>query len=155
MTLTISGMEQIELKHLVLDYNGTIAINGNLIQGVMQRLQQLSSELTIHVLTADTYGSVHEQCKADFLNIKVIGKEKQDEQKLSFLRSLGQKNTLAVGNGRNDTLMLKNAILGFAVMQDEGINIQALNAADVLFASVIDALDALLIPQRLIATLRN
>lgn len=155
MTLTISGMEQIELKHLVLDYNGTIAINGNLIQGVMQRLQQLSSELTIHVLTADTYGSVHEQCKADFLNIKVIGKEKQDEQKLSFLRSLGQENTLAVGNGRNDTLMLKNAILGFAVMQDEGINIQALNAADVLFASVIDALDALLIPQRLIATLRN
>lgn len=155
MTLNISGMEQIELKHLVLDYNGTIAINGNLIQGVMQRLQQLSSELTIHVLTADTYGSVHEQCKADFLNIKVIGKEKQDEQKLSFLRSLGQENTLAVGNGRNDTLMLKNAILGFAVMQDEGVNIQALNAADVLFASVIDALDALLIPQRLIATLRN
>jgi soluble P-type ATPase len=72
-----------------------------------------------------------------------------------FIESLGICNTIAIGNGRNDALMLKNAILGFAVMQDEGVNIQALNAADVLFASIIDALDALLIPNRLIATLRN
>ncbi len=155
MILNISGMEQIELKHLVLDYNGTIAINGNLIQGVMEKLQQLSSQLTIHIITADTYGSVHEQCKADFLKIYVIGKENQDEQKLSFIESLGIGNTVAIGNGRNDALMLKNAILGFAVMQDEGVNIQALNAADVLFSSIADALDALLIPKRLIATLRN
>lgn len=155
MILNISGMEQIDLKHLVLDYNGTIAINGTLIQGVMEKLQQLSSQLTIHVLTADTYGSVHEQCKADFINIHVIGKENQDEQKLSFIESLGIGNIVAIGNGRNDALMLKNAILGFAVLQDEGVNIQALNAADVLFSSIADALDALLIPKRLAATLRN
>lgn len=155
MILNISGMKQIELKHLVLDYNGTIAINGNLIEGVMQRLEKLSSQLTIHIITADTYGSVHEQCIEDFLNIHVIGKENQDEQKLLFIESLGLSNTIAIGNGRNDALMLKNAILGFAVMQDEGVNIQALNAADVLFASIIDAFDALLIPNRLIATLRN
>lgn len=155
MTLNISGMEQIELKHLVLDYNGTIAINGDLIQGVVERLAKLSSQLEIHVITADTYGSVHEQCKADFLNIYVIGKDKQDEQKLLFIESLGTRNTVAIGNGRNDVLMLKNAVLGFAVMQDEGVNTQALNAADIGFSSILDALDALLIPNRLIATLRN
>ncbi len=155
MLLNISGMEQIKLKHLVLDYNGTIAINGNLIQGVMERLKKLSSQLTIHIITADTYGSVREQCKADFLNIYVIGKEKQDEQKLLFIKSLGTIETVAIGNGRNDALMLKNAILGFAILQDEGINIHALNSSDVIFTSILDALDALLIPNRLIATLRN
>jgi soluble P-type ATPase len=148
-------MEQIELKHLILDYNGTIAINGALIEGVLERLKKLSPQLSIHVLTADTYGSVHEQCEADFLNIHVIGKEKQDEQKLSFIKSLGINNTVAIGNGRNDALMLKSAILGFAILQDEGISICALNSADVVFVSIIDALDALLIPNRLIATLRN
>lgn len=155
MTLDISGMEPIELKHLVLDYNGTIAINGNLIQGVMERLEKLSSQLSIHIITADTYGSVHEQCEEDFLNIHVIGKENQDEQKLLFINSLGSVNTVAIGNGRNDALMLKSAILGFAILQDEGINIHALNSSDVIFTSILDALDALLIPNRLIATLRN
>ncbi len=155
MTLNISGMEQIELTHLILDYNGTIAINGILIEGVTERLKKLSSQLFIHILTADTYGSVHEQCEADFLTIQVIGKEKQDEQKLSFIESLGMRHTVAIGNGKNDALMLKSAILGFAILQDEGINIRTLNSADVIFASIIDALDALLIPNRLIATLRN
>ena len=67
--LEIPGMEPLEIEHLVLDYNGTMAVNGIIIAGVMERLEKLSVLLDIHVLTADTYGSVHEQCDGHTISV--------------------------------------------------------------------------------------
>lgn len=153
--IEISGMAPLCIEHVVLDYNGTIAINGELIEGVAERLDVLSALVDLHVLTADTYGSVHEQCRDLNLSVEVIGKYAQDREKLRFIESIKPEYCVAIGNGRNDVLMLERAALGLAVIQGEGISTKTLIASDVMFSSINDALDALLHPNRLIATLRN
>jgi soluble P-type ATPase len=153
--IEIPGMEVLEIEHLVLDYNGTIAINGVVIDGVMERLEKLSVLLDIHVITADTYGSVHEQCHGQNLSVHVIGKYNQNREKLTFLESLKPEHCVVIGNGKNDLLILSQAALGFAVIQEEGISTQTLFASDIVFQTINDALEALLNPNRLIATLRN
>lgn len=153
--IEISGMNPLEIEHVVLDYNGTIAINGELIEGIEERLAALSALVDVHVLTADTYGSVHEQCRDLNLSIHVIGKYHQDREKLNFIESFKSEYCVAIGNGRNDVLMLERAALGIGVIQGEGMSTKTLIASDVVFTSINDALDALLHPNRLIATLRN
>lgn len=153
--IEISGMSTLEIEHLVLDYNGTIAINGELIEGISERLDALCALVDVHVLTADTYGSVHEQCRDMNLSVHVIGKNHQDRAKLHFVESLKSEHCVAIGNGRNDVLMLESAVLGIGVVQGEGMNTKTLMSSDVVFTSINDALDALLHPNRLIATLRN
>ncbi|MCI4406686.1 MAG: ATPase P [Sulfuricurvum sp.] len=153
--IEISGMSPLCIEHVVLDYNGTIAINGELIEGVAKRLDALSALVDLHVLTADTYGSVHEQCRDLNLSVEVIGKYAQDREKLRFIESLKSEYCVAIGNGRNDALMMEHAALGLAVIQGEGISTKTLIASDVVFSSINDALEALLNPNRLIATLRN
>lgn len=153
--IEISGMSPLEIEHLVLDYNGTIAINGGLIEGVAERLAALSALVDVHVLTADTYGSVYEQCRDLNLSVDVIGKYHQDREKLNFIESLKSEYCVAIGNGRNDVLMLESAALGIGVIQGEGMSTKTLMSSDIVFTSINDALDALLHPNRLIATLRN
>lgn len=153
--LEIPGNKTLEIDHLVLDYNGTIAFKGEIIQGVLERLSLLCSSLKVHVITADTYGSVHQQCAKQDIFVSVIGLENQDREKLMFVESLGASRCISIGNGRNDLLMLEHSALGFSVIQEEGISTQTLIASDVVFKSINDALDALIYPQRLIATLRN
>jgi soluble P-type ATPase len=155
LKLEIPGSEAFEIEHLILDYNGTIALGGVIYEGVMERLERLAEDLEIHVITADTYGSVHAQCEGKKVSVHVIGKVPQDREKLAFLESLGKEGCIAIGNGRNDVLMLSAAALGFALIQEEGTSTKALMASDAVFASIHDALDALIHPNRLIATLRN
>ena len=150
----IPGAQPLEIAHLLLDYNGTIACDGMLKEGVAARLAALCANLQVHVLTADTYGSVAHQCRG-IAPVHVIGKEHQAEQKLEYLHSLGALSCIAIGNGKNDALMLSEAALGFAVVQEEGVCTQSLLASDVLFRSIEEALDALLHPTRLAATLRS
>ncbi len=153
--LEIPGMEPLEIEHLVLDYNGTMAVNGIIIAGVMERLEKLSVLLDIHVLTADTYGSVHEQCDGHTISVHVIGKYQQDREKLIFLESLKTQHCIAIGNGKNDALMVSHAALGIALIQEEGTSTKTIMASDIVFKTINDALDSLLNPNRLIATLRN
>ena len=155
LKITIPGMDEITLSHLLLDYNGTLACDGQIKAGVLERLEKLSQSIKIHVITADTFGSVQEQCDTSFIHIHIIGKEAQDHAKLAYLKTLGPEHTVAIGNGRNDALILEAAELGFAVLQEEGCATKSLLASDVLFQSINDALDVLLSANRLVATLRT
>jgi soluble P-type ATPase len=60
-----------------------------------------------------------------------------------------------VGNGRNDRLMLQEAIIGIAVTQEEGASAATLQNADVVCQSIRDALALLLNTTRMVATLRS
>ena len=71
------------------------------------------------------------------------------------MEGLGATNVVAVGNGANDVGMLRVAAVGIAVLGGEGLAIELFNAADVLAASIVDALDMLLVPSRIVATLRR
>jgi soluble P-type ATPase len=154
LEIDIPGGKPLRLTHLILDYNGTIAADGSLLEGVAERLQILAPQLEIHILTADTFGSVRAQIAGLPVRLAVIPPENQAQAKAAYLDALGAAATVAMGNGRNDSLMLKKAALGIAVVQTEGAATAALLAADVVTPGIIEALDLLLHPDRLRATLR-
>lgn len=144
-----------EIEYLVLDVNGTIAVDGKLIRGVADSLKRLQSHLSIQMITADTHGG---QAKINsILGLKAERLKAGNEagQKESFVRSLGAEKVLAMGNGANDALMLKAAAIGIAVMGEEGLAVEALTAADIVIADPIRALGLIENPKRLIATLRK
>lgn len=93
-------MEKLQIEHLVLDYNGTIAINGKIIAGVKERLETLVHLVDVHVLTADTYGSVYKQSRELNLLVHVIGKYHQNREKLSFIESLKPEYCVAIDQRR-------------------------------------------------------
>ena len=154
ITIDIPDFGPLELEHLVMDYNGTMAIDGDLIEGVANRLESLSSHLKLHVITADTFGKVKAQMKGVPCSVEVLEPGNQDVAKNEFVEKLGANRVMAVGNGRNDAAMLRTARLGVVVIQEEGAAIASLTAADVATPTINDALDLLLNPLRLVATLR-
>jgi soluble P-type ATPase len=152
--VNIPGAKVLRLSHLILDYNGTLACDGTLLPGIAERLILLAEYLDIHILTADTFGSVHLQVAHLPVQLNVIPPENQAQAKAIYIEKLGSDYSAAIGNGRNDALMLKQATLGIAVVQSEGAAIEALLAANVVTPETIDALDLLLHQDRLKATLR-
>lgn len=151
----VPGHKTFYLSFLVIDYNGTIACDGHLISGIKDLLTELSQHLAIHILTADTFGGVKEEMTGMPCEIVVIAKENQAQAKADYIRKLDAKKTVAIGNGRNDVLMLKKAALGIAVIQTEGCAREAILAADVVTQNIHDALNLLSHPLRLTATLRS
>ncbi|NCC23930.1 MAG: ATPase P [Deltaproteobacteria bacterium] len=155
LNIDIPGRENpLNLNHLVLDYNGTIALDGTPLPGFGSRTAALGQTMSIHVLTADTHGTATAMLRMFGIQACVIGSYRQDEQKLEFIRKLGPENCACIGNGRNDLLMLEAAALGIAVIQSEGAYASLVAAADIVCTSVLDALDLFLHPLRLVATLR-
>lgn len=155
MNLKIPGFGPLVLQHLVLDYNGTLAVDGVLLSGIEEALQNLSSQIDIHVLTADTYGSVAEQLHNVPCKVVTIALDNQDREKAVYVENIGATHCLAVGNGRNDHLMLEKAGLGIALLQEEGLATRSLVAADIVCASIFDVFAYFKVPNRLVATLRN
>jgi P-type E1-E2 ATPase len=155
LEVKIPGYKTFAFSFLVLDYNGTIGCDGRLIPGVRDRLEALSKNVAVHIITADTFGSVREAMAGVSCEVVVIGEDNQTKAKAEYVRRLEAQRTVAVGNGRNDALMLKEAVLGIAVIQEEGGAVETLLAADILTHSILDALDLLLRPLRLTATLRS
>lgn len=155
MNIIIPGRGAVQISNIVFDYNGTIAINGALIDGVAELINEQASRFSFYVITADTYGTVEKDLSDVACKIVKIEEADQDRAKLDFLNNLGKHETLCVGNGRNDRLMLKEAVLGIALIQEEGVCVETLLAADIACRSVFDVFGFLKTPNGLIATLRN
>jgi soluble P-type ATPase len=154
LDLMIPGFGRLELTDAVCDYNGTLAADGLLIDGVHERIQRLSSELRVHVVTADTFGSAATQLQRLPCALVILDAENQAEAKRDFVQSLSAAHIVAIGNGRNDRMMLEAAALGIAVCGAEGAAAHVLQAGDIVVGRIVDALDLLLHPKRLMATLR-
>ncbi|MEF3698623.1 HAD family hydrolase [Desulfolutivibrio sp.] len=154
-TATIPGTGDVSLTHLVLDYNGTLAKDGALLPGVAERLAALAVSLTVHVITADTFGTVRAALAGLPVTVTVLPPGPEDAAKLAFVQSLGLSATACVGNGRNDRLMLRACAVGLAILGPEGACLDAVLAADAVFADIRDALDVFAHPARLVATLRT
>ncbi len=139
----------------MLDYNGTLAVDGRLIPGVKPRLNRLAASLDVHVITADTFGKARESMRGVDCSLEILKRGGEDRAKAAYVRRLGATQVVCIGNGRNDRLMLRAAALGIATVQREGAAVEALRAADIAVHDVRDALDLLLRPKRLLATLRG
>jgi P-type E1-E2 ATPase len=154
--LDVPGWRHLRLEHLLLDVNGTIAGDGQLLPGVAERVAALRELLAVRVLSADTFGRLDAQAGAlGVPALRLRAGEPEDAQKAAVVRGLGAAGVVAVGNGANDAEMLAAAALGIAVLGPEGLSTRALASADVVVASIEAALDMLLRPRRLIATLRR
>lgn len=151
----IPGVGNLHLKHLVLDYNGTIAFDGSLISGVKEQLNQLAGDINIYIITADTFGTIRQKCRNIKGEIKVLNSSNGALEKETFVASLGAAHVVAIGNGVNDNLMLKKVALGIAVIGGEGAAQITLKEADIVVKNIHSALELLLNPLRLIATLRS
>jgi soluble P-type ATPase len=153
--IIVPGYRTLHLQNLVMDYNGTLAKDGHLLEGVQPRLDSLKDRLHLHVITADTFGQVKANLDTMFCKVVILSAENQAQGKLAYIEDLGRDQVVAIGNGRNDRLMLRAAALGITVVQEEGAATETLSAADVVVSDVRSALDMLLFPKRLIATLRS
>jgi soluble P-type ATPase len=155
ISVAIPGFGSLDLRYLVCDYNGTLAVDGLLLPGVAEAMAELAGAVDIHVITADTFGLARAQLAGLPAALTIIPVENQAEAKLAFVENLGPGNVVAVGNGRNDRKMLEAAALGIALIQPEGAAAVSIAAADVVCTSIRDAFALLLQPKRLTATLRS
>jgi soluble P-type ATPase len=136
----------------VLDYSGTLSLEGSLLPGVMERLYELSRSIRITVLTADTFKKAKSQLKGLPVEVKVI---RTGQEKADFMRELEPERAIAIGNGRNDVPMMAIAGLSVAVIGSEGAAGELLRVADIVVADIHHALDLIINPLRLKATLRD
>ena len=152
VTIAIPGLPQLRLEHLLLDVNGTLTNRGELIEGVEERVNLLRDKLDVHLVSADTFGTLESIAKG--LQIAAV-RAGSGKEKLRQLDELGRAGCAVIGNGANDTLVLRAAALGIAVIGPEGASSAALQAADVVCLSALDALDLLLDRRAMSATLRR
>lgn len=155
ISVDIPGWRTLEIAHLVLDINGTLAADGRALAGVAERLRALASVVSVEALTAGTHGGVERLGRELGVPIAVIQAGDEAEQKRRRVVELGREGVAAIGNGVNDAAMLREAAVGIAVLGPEGAATQAVLAADVSCGDIADALDLLIRPMRLAATLRR
>ena len=155
LTIDIPGVEPLQLEHLVLDFNGTLACDGVLLDGVAGLLQQLSRHVRLHVVTGDTFGRAREQLDGAPCELVILAAPDQAQAKREYVQRLGPHSVACIGNGRNDRRMMEAAALSIAVIQGEGAAPQTVYLADVVARDVRDALQLLLNPLRLSATLKT
>ncbi len=154
LEIDIPGFGPVRLEHVVADFTGTLSVDGVLLPGVRERLGKVSEFLKLHVLTADTFGKAKEELAGVKCQFHLLQGSDHDTQKEAYVISIGPEGVVALGNGNNDRKMLKVARVGVGVCLREGCAKDALVSADVLVTSPNDALDLLLNPLRLKATLR-
>ncbi len=154
LALDIPGFGAVSLHYLVTDFSGTLSVDGRLMPGVAELLNEVADVVEVHVLTADTFGRARAALAGVRCRVQVLDGGSEDRQKEEYVERLGAARVIALGNGNNDRRMLKRARIGIAVCLKEGCARDAAAAADILTTSTIDALELLLQEKRLFATLR-
>lgn len=155
MRIEIPGYKELDLNYLLLDYNGTIAVDGKILPEVKERIQRLSEHLDIYVLTADTHGTAKAECADLSIKIRTFPVGNAMDYKRNVIDELGGEHCVCLGNGRNDVRMFEAAALSIGIMEREGIYGGLLRAADLCVNSTEDGLDMLLHPKRIVAGLRG
>lgn len=155
MPVEIPGYGILALEHLVFDYNGTLADGGVPVKGAADLINRLAGIYKVHVITADTFGTVVKELEGVNCSVVVIPRENQSKAKLDYITRLGKEKCAAIGNGNNDRLMLKEAALGITLIGDEGAFTSTVLASDIVCRNIADAINLFLDADRLIATLRS
>lgn len=156
ISLNVPGWGQIEIKNLVLDFNGTLALDGKLIDGVAELLKEISKRgVALYVITADTNGTVQKECEGLPLSVQVYDNSTVAQDKRRLVQKLGARNTASIGNGRNDGEMFSASAVSVAVIGREGAFVKSALKADILVNNILDALELFLKDNRLKATLRG
>jgi P-type E1-E2 ATPase len=155
LEISIPGRGHYHIEYLILDLNGTIALDGKLIRGVKERISALSTKVQVIVVTADTNKNAELLLKDLPVALRRIEEAGEREQKARLAKEKGEGRSVCVGNGSNDVSMLKESAIGICIVGREGASTEAMTASDLVVPHINDALDLFLKPRRLRATLRR
>lgn len=155
LNVSIPGFADLNIKQVIFDFNGTLAIDGILIEGVAPQLIELSQKVHIYVVTGDSLGTAKSQLQAIPCDVLITPQLEQGIAKQNFLHTLNSKETISIGNGRNDQQIMEGSAVGIVILGTEGVAGEALREADILVANIFDAINLLLHPNRLRSTLRS
>ena len=156
MEINIPGRDVIKIKNLLLDYNGTIACDGKLIPSVKEKIEAVHEKgIRVQVVTADTHGTVSNQCANMPIEIQIFDNSNAADHKREIVEKLGAEQCICIGNGFNDGQMFEACSIAIIVVGEEGCSAKSLMNADIVCKSIEDAFDLILKPSRIIATLRG
>lgn len=153
--IAIPGRDDIIIENIVFDFNGTLATDGKLLPGVKAAIEAISQLADVYILSSDTYDSVIEECKGLNVRIRLLSGNYIGFEKRRFVKELGAKNTICIGNGMNDIEMFEICALSIIVSGEEGCAAKALLKADLVVTNINTALQLIQNPKRITATLRN
>ncbi len=153
MVFSIPGQGELDIDTIILDLNGTLAIDGKVIDGVKERIEALRAlALRLFLFTGDTHGNAAEIARELQLEVRVT---KSALAKAEEAVKLGADTAAAIGNGRIDAKLFEVVRLRILTLQAEGVHRETLLNSDIIVPTINDALDLFLKPQRLIATMRT
>jgi len=153
--MEIPGRGTYDIENLVVDLNGTLSVDGRISPKAKDKLNLLAKKLHVYVLTADTRGDAHQRLERVRAEVVTLAQDDEASQKLRFLKGIGPDHSIVIGNGYNDHLMVKEAVLGIVVIGREGAAGETVRNAGVVVSDILDALDLILKPLRHRATLRG
>jgi len=153
--IEIPNFKSLDIQNILFDYNGTLAEDGEISEEIHTLLQDICNKYNVFVITADTFGSVKKELKDFDLEVIILSSDDHTKEKKTFLQKLGENETIALGNGNNDTFMLKTAVISIAILGEEGCASEALFASDIVCKNITNAMQLILHPKRMIATLRK
>lgn len=154
LELSIPGFGELNIKHVVCDFNGTIAVDGSLIDGLEPHLKIMAKRFKLHIVTGDTHGTAKLSLEGIPCELVILAADDQGLAKQNYVLQLDSDHVVAIGNGRNDQQMLQAAKVGIAVLGEEGLAIAAVSAAQIIVPDIFSAFALLEDPERLLATLR-
>ena len=155
LEIKVPGKVNYTIKNLILDLNGTIALDGKIISGVREKVVELVRNVDVIVVTADTNKNAEKLLRSLPVTLCIINETEEEKQKLALVREKGKDYTVSIGNGCNDVSMLRESAIGICIVGDEGASADAITSSDLVVSSIINALDLLLKPHRLRASLRR
>lgn len=155
LKIEVPGQQTLEIENIVFDLDGTLTVDGRIHPKTKDRINLLARRTTIYVLDDDSRGQAQDVLKKVKAQIVRIEDVNVEDAKTAFVRKIGAEHTVAVGNGHSDRLMVHEASLGICVLSREGTSSETIQNADIVFSSILDALDFLSRPLRQKATLRR
>ena len=145
LEIDIPGRGTFGIRHVVCDYNGTIAVDGILLKGLRAAFEKSPSSPRSAYLRLTRLVRCVRNATTFRLTCACL---------LVTMRAHAE-GCVCIGNGFNDIAMFGEAALSIAIMGKEGACGKLLTCADVVVTNVLDAFDLLLRTDRLRATLRG
>jgi soluble P-type ATPase len=142
------GMESLDIHFVLIDFEGTLAMDGRVHPKAKDKVNLLSKRATIYILTKSNREKVEEALRKMKVEILYVTEGDSSQQKLNALQRLGPHQTAVIGNGLDDVRIMEQAGLGMCVIGKEGASAEAMAKADLVVTHVLDALDFLLKPMR-------
>ncbi|PKQ64913.1 hypothetical protein BZG02_03435 [Labilibaculum filiforme] len=149
----VPGVGKIEIDTLVVDSNGTLTVRGEIVPGVIEKIQRLQSfGVNVVMISSDQRGKARELSDATGVAYYEANNSREKED---ILLSLGSNNVAAIGNARIDIGLFVQSVVSIATLQGEGIHKDIIDHVDVIVPSINDALDFFLDEDTFIATMKR